>query len=477
MRDRRIVAVGNTLFHSKSWKVFPDFLSDYLKTLLGADWGNSEIAKPFEDRHLILQWYDSYCRVQRSHTKQNGGVYSAKPTGVVYCYWGLAYDLYLLKHNVELQERFIRRVKDIKNFQGAYYELIVAHCLIRAGVELTLEDETDESSKHCEFSAISKLTRKRYWVEAKMRSVSGILGKTDLDGITGRDPTSMLSRHLRDALRKPAADERLIFIDVNAPPSNETEMPSWIQAAVRRLDNREKDLQPGQEAYVVVTNTPFHRSLNDERIGRWVLAYGLGIPDFSKPGEFRLTEIYKRKQKHIDAHNIAESFNPYPNIPTTFDGSLPSETLKDDARPIKIGETYFFDDIGDHGLVGEVTTATVSEREKEIWIGVLTEEGKGIIIKKEITEDELADYKAHPDAYFGVVQPAGKKIEDPVEFFEWMVDAYKNTTREKLLEFCKNAQDYSSLQQLSREELVLEICERWTGSMVESARTKENTPT
>ena len=76
----------------------------------------------------------------------------------------------------------LKRLKDIGQFQGAYYELLVASVLIRAGFKLTLEDETDGKNKHCEFAAISSTTGKRYWVEAKMRSVAGLLGKTSADG-------------------------------------------------------------------------------------------------------------------------------------------------------------------------------------------------------------------------------------------------------------------------------------------------------
>jgi hypothetical protein len=57
-------------------------------------------------------------------------------TGVVSCYLGLAYSLYLIAHNVELQARMVRRLLDPTQFQGAYYELIVANILIRAGFEL-----------------------------------------------------------------------------------------------------------------------------------------------------------------------------------------------------------------------------------------------------------------------------------------------------------------------------------------------------
>jgi hypothetical protein len=127
--------------------------------VLAREWGSEEIAKPLEDRHTILQWYDSYCRFQRRHAPRSDSTYTATATGVVYCYIGLAYNLYLLAHNVELQERLINRLKNREQFQGAYYELIVANCLIRAGFELKLEDETDASSKHCEFSAASKADR------------------------------------------------------------------------------------------------------------------------------------------------------------------------------------------------------------------------------------------------------------------------------------------------------------------------------
>lgn len=163
----RVVAAGDVIHYSKKWKFFPDFLSDYIRNVLGGDWGNAEIAKPLEDRHPIMQWYDGYCRFQQRQERDSDGNYSAVSTGIVVCFLGLAYNLYLLKHNVELQERLVARLKDPKQFQGAYYELIVANCLIRAGFELTLEDEADQSSKHCEFSAVSKGTGKKYWVEGK----------------------------------------------------------------------------------------------------------------------------------------------------------------------------------------------------------------------------------------------------------------------------------------------------------------------
>jgi hypothetical protein len=48
-------------------------------------------------------------------------VHSTEVTGFVACYLGVAYALYLLDHNAELQARLISRLKNPGNFHGAYY--------------------------------------------------------------------------------------------------------------------------------------------------------------------------------------------------------------------------------------------------------------------------------------------------------------------------------------------------------------------
>ena len=160
LNDHQIVAVGGKIYSSENWKTFSDFLCNYIKMTIGADWGNAELKKPLEERHPILQWYDDLCALQRQYFNGDKSVQSLVLTGSAACYLGLAYNLYLLQQNVELQQIYIERLKDINNFQGAYYELIVAGCLIRAGFKLELEDETDDRFKHCEFSAVSLTTGK-----------------------------------------------------------------------------------------------------------------------------------------------------------------------------------------------------------------------------------------------------------------------------------------------------------------------------
>lgn len=464
----KMVAVGNVVHFSQKWRYFPDFLSDYIKQKLDPEWGNREIRKPFEERHPLMQWYHLLCEYQAQQQKDENGHIVADGNGISNCYMGLAYNLYLLEHNAELQQRYVERLKVSEQFQGAYYELLVASCLIRAGFELELEDETDDSQKHCEFSAVSKRTGKKYWVEAKMRSVSGVLGKTDVDGQPRTSkPTSRLSAHLRGALQKPATDERLIFIDVNTGPmtaedfvDDEPKPPKWMLAAEKQLNDRERDLKDGEEAYVFVTNMCFHNALYETVIGRAVLTFGFGMDDFGKPRFYSLKEAWKVKQKHADMFDLEESLKSYPQVPNRFDGDLPP-VPKGEHERIKIGATYNFEDAG---VVGEVNTAIVVEGERKIYVGIQGQDGKGHILTEDISDQELEVYRAHRDTYFGAVLPASKKIKEPYEFFEWVMSAYKDTTKDKLIEFMKDAPDIDKLKELDQRDLVVEYCERMTNA-------------
>jgi hypothetical protein len=52
----------------------------------------------------ILQWYDAVCALQRRAQFEAGELRSAPMTGAGAAYYGLAYSLYLLAHNAELQD-------------------------------------------------------------------------------------------------------------------------------------------------------------------------------------------------------------------------------------------------------------------------------------------------------------------------------------------------------------------------------------
>lgn len=101
-QDHRLVAVGNALHASKEWRTFHDFLSDYPKIVLGEDWWMSEVSKPPDHRHRILTWAVRSAEHAKAHAAQFG-VGAAQPmTGAISAYMRFAYDLYSLKHAVEV---------------------------------------------------------------------------------------------------------------------------------------------------------------------------------------------------------------------------------------------------------------------------------------------------------------------------------------------------------------------------------------
>jgi hypothetical protein len=353
-------------------------------------------------------------------------------------------------------------LKDAGQFQGAYYELMVASALIRAGFELTLEDETDLNTKHCEFAAVSKATGKKYWIEAKMRAVVGLLGRTAADGTTSPNPISHMVRHLNAALGKPAADQRMIFIDVNAEMPfdvSDENRPPFVTLATRRLERYEqKELNEGETAYVFVTNLNFHRDLEGPA-QLAVFPFGLGMPDFNRPGFYRMSERYKRDKKHADALKVADGLSKLPKLPSTFDGSLANVTLRGERPPIIIGERYNFEGAGPGGkdLHGTVADATIVEAEKATYVVVNAEDGTSCILKEPMTDGQINDYKAHPDAYFGKVVRPQKRADTPHELFEFFMYAYRELSREELLK--RLAGRVPDAAQMPDDELLAIYCE------------------
>jgi len=82
------------------------------------------------------------------------------------------------------------------------------------------------------------------------------------------------------------------------------------------------------------------------------------------------------------------------------------------------------------------------------------------LLAEPISDEALADYKAHPEAFFGAIQPVGRKTENIYELFEFFIDCYKATPKEKLLELMQDAPDIGALRQMEQPDLAIEYAER-----------------
>lgn len=281
-QEHKFVAVGAALYWAKDWKSFTDFLLHYIKRLLGGDWGNAELAKPPAERHPIIQWYGSLCRMQE-RTRQQGspdanGLYTSELDGPSRAYVLVAYDLYVLRHHGALQQSLIARLKQHDQFQGARYELTVTAAMIRAGFDIDFEDETDTTRRHPEFRAKHRATGEVLAVEAKSRHRPGVLAfPGDQSPVAGFRVG--IHRLLHDALTKPTTFPYLVFVDANMPQevASPLSIVPWQEEVMRTVAAVEQRLAGEQlvdtgtvATAVIVTNDPDHYG----REGDWRISRG-----------------------------------------------------------------------------------------------------------------------------------------------------------------------------------------------------------
>lgn len=255
----RFVAVGSELHWSRRWKTFHDFLLFYVRHALTDEFGNAELAKPFAERHPILQWYHHVCDHQRRTITQPGEPVWAISTGPVQSYVSLAYDLFTVAQNATLHAQLLKRLRNKDQFHGAVHELKVIASFIRAGFDISFENERDSTTTHHEFSALHRASGASYSVEAKARHRQGVLGQAG-DTSDAAAFRAKVGRHIQQALLKRAIHPRIIVVDVNMPPGDTT-LPGWLDDVTKEvawIEQRERPADPYPPAFLFFTNHPYH---------------------------------------------------------------------------------------------------------------------------------------------------------------------------------------------------------------------------
>lgn len=308
-----MVAVGNKLCYSKSWKTFHDFLIAYLGEVFGKDWGNAELKKHPEEAHPLVQWYRDLCEFQRQHFEEQGKIHSPVASGPVMAYLWLAYDLYTLAHQSLLQARLVKRLKVKRQFQGVRYETSVAAAYVRAGFDVVLEDETDTETSHCEFNATHRETGQKYSIEAKSRHRAGLLGQSGLPQPLEEIKAEVYSL-LQKALSKKASFERIVFVDVNVPPEEGSVFESgWFKRVADQVNLLEQEEVVWPPAFVFFTNHPYHYVGNDQaEPGRSVIFSAISMPEFKEPNPNTLMRYPAIKQ-------LFDSIIDHTQIPHEFE--------------------------------------------------------------------------------------------------------------------------------------------------------------
>ncbi len=459
----QFVAVNNRLLYSKKWKTFHDFLGDYLKEALGTEWGNAELLKPFDQRHPILVWYHKLCEQQRLTIKEPGKVSTARMTGAVAAYMHLAYDLYALDHNAELQAKLVARLRNRENFYGARYEVQVAAMLARAGFTIAFENEDDRSTSHCEFVATHTRTGKKFSVEAK-RAESG-----------------RVIRQLVRALGKTASHTRIVFIDLNMPdPSTGVEIPAYVQRAfdqLRRFETRNPQAKRMPPAYVLLTNAPWEHHLDGFEWRQLALGDGFQIDQFKLDHQFpSLRAAINGRQAHIEMHELLKSIRMHSTIPATFDGENPELAfVESEQNRLTIGNTYMVPDAEGTQVEGVLASAVVMEQDKVAVCAVNTQDGRGIIVRVPLSDFELAAWRTHPSTFFGEIS-RNRTCETVLDLYDFFMGTYTKTPKAKLLEFLARAPDIDQLAAMDQVELASVYCERLAADAYSRVESIPNPP-
>lgn len=458
-----LVGVGSELYWSKSWKTFPDFLMHYFKHVMGREWGEKYLARPRDQWHPIFLWYAMTCEYQRT-MMVDGEISESPMIGAAAGIMWLTYSLYLLRHNAEIQNALLHRLRSSETHItfSAIYETQIAATMIWAGFDLEFENEQDGSTSHCEFTATSKRTGKKYSVEAKVRDPGGYSG--------GKN---RVSRQFSRAIKKAARYQRIVCIDLNrkTPPGFTVDaLESEVRDEMTRVQKNANNLQVrgtlAPPAYVMLTNFPFRHDLEGFAFPRSAMIEGFRIPGFKKGSQFSsLRALAEFREQHSDIFVLGRAYRDM-KIPDTLDGQLASRAFGNFAEaPIKVGEKYMFDGVDGQPTVGEITQAFMMEDAMEATAVVRHADGSTHLYKVPITEDEMRVYRESPRTFFGIIEDK-HELSDPVELYEWFLGIYKHSKREVLLAALGRRADDPSVPDT---ELAKELSERLARNVLSQA--------
>lgn len=452
----RLVAVGKQILYSKSWRTFHDFLYDYPKVALGREWWFSEMNKPLEQRHRILYWASRSYEQSKAFLEREGSEVAQPMTGAIESFLRFAYDLYSLKHAVEIQQLLIDRIKCPDNFPGALYEVRVAAALLRAGFTLQPQDETDRRTTHVEFIATHTSTGTIYAVEAKRRE-----GKR-----------MKVNRQISRALSKQSDHPRIVFIDTNDARLElgikEPTPVALVEAQCQlKLFERDPSTATLPKAYIIVTYDPYEHHLNAIDLPSGIMLWGFHIEDLH-PGARTLMEQVQIKRRHAPVFALLESMQQHRRVPVTFDGEPEALSGRASQARLQVGRRMLVPGPDGAQIEATLESGVVMSGQREAWCVVCSDVPQRSIVRIPLSDEELDAYTQHPKTFFGVIdRNAARSVpKTEMDWFNFLWESYSSTSRDRLIELLKGVPDIERLKVLDQEALATEYCARMAGVML-----------
>jgi hypothetical protein len=228
----------------------------------------------------------------------------------------------------------------------------------------------------------------------------------------------------------------------------------------------ETDGAPAPSAYVCITNMNDQYALHRTHLATMISFRGFKISDFMGVEFPSLRDAARARERHWPMHQLLKSMEEHREIPQTFGGELPSEVFAKKPLPrLRIGQFYAVQGPGGKELKGKLTQATVGGNNAH---GILydPDTNRSFQATWPLTPEEVADYEKHQDTFFGEYQKQGRRVETAMGMFDFFVEGYRDTPKERLIELLPNALEQEKLSSMSQKELVELLAERYTMGMI-----------
>jgi hypothetical protein len=250
-------------------KYFMDTLWRFVPGAFGRAWYQAQCKKVESSKHPMLMWRKKASEYMDRCEKTPDGIYIPRMTAPMAAYFGFAYDLWVVHDTGRLDRRFLERLKNRDQFQGARHELFAEATCTRGNFEIMRENEADGQARHAEFTATHRLTKQKVSVEAKSKHRKGILGHPGAREEAG-DFYMPIGRLLSDAVEKRPPHPLVLFLELNLPydtagPLFNMSDPKPYSLVHKAMDdlrkrNRDRDLI----AHLVMTNNAENHCRDDQ---------------------------------------------------------------------------------------------------------------------------------------------------------------------------------------------------------------------
>jgi hypothetical protein len=261
VHDQILRAVRGKIYARPHDETLQDFQINHLLWLLGKDWFYLEMAKPLEERHIILRWrHELYLGPANRFAAIVRRVLQAPEIGEAKALQVLADDVYQLAQALDRPSKVIEQLRNINEFQAVRYEILVASLFARLGFQIEFLDDTTGRNR---LFIVSKGTERIAFV-AKSRHGAGVEREALAD-----DAPAQVKRLYESALgQNPGGLPFAVFVDVNLPVTPHVPMhkKNWVREARQAIHRIHSDTP------LILTNFGRYFSRSPQLPGEFMIA-------------------------------------------------------------------------------------------------------------------------------------------------------------------------------------------------------------